>query len=94
MSIYTWNGDAPGWSDRISYSLNLSVECYNAMSKYLKVEYPLPKLGGNYILKKCYFSDHLALPFFSYGGMENWGLIIYEPGVVLFHEKVGVFLKK
>uniref|UniRef100_A0A914C2G0 Aminopeptidase N n=1 Tax=Acrobeloides nanus TaxID=290746 RepID=A0A914C2G0_9BILA len=73
IGVWAWNG--PGMMDRITVATDTAVTCYNGLKKYINVTYPINKL------------DHLALPFFSYGGMENWGLIIYDSDPILFHNQ-------
>lgn len=53
-------------SKSLNFALDIasrSIEFYN---QYFGVPYPLPK------------SDHVALPDFSSGAMENWGLVTYR----------------
>ncbi|XP_061679641.1 alanyl (membrane) aminopeptidase-like b [Syngnathoides biaculeatus] len=45
----------------------------------------------NYLLEKL---DQIALPDLSAAGMENWGLITYEEGVLLYEEGVSSQLHK
>ncbi|CAI9570874.1 unnamed protein product [Staurois parvus] len=48
------------------YALNVSKPILEFFEKYYRVPYPLPK------------SDQVALPDFSAGAMENWGLVTYR----------------
>ncbi|MDO4872153.1 MAG: M1 family metallopeptidase [bacterium] len=47
--------------------------------------------GQKFPLSKC---DHLALPDFSSGAMENWGLITYRETALLAGEKSAIAAKK
>jgi aminopeptidase N len=50
----------PNAYDQLEYALNASVGALEFLEEFYNIEYPLPKL------------DHIALPDFSSGAMENW----------------------
>jgi aminopeptidase N len=50
----------------LDFALDISIKTIEFYEQYFDTEYPLPK------------SDHVALPDFSSGAMENWGLITYR----------------
>lgn len=50
----------------LTFSLDVAVRAIEFFSDYFGTPYPLPK------------SDHVAVPDFSAGAMENWGLITYR----------------
>ncbi|KAM8974074.1 aminopeptidase N-like isoform 3-T3 [Pelodytes ibericus] len=58
------------------YALNITKPILDFFEEYYQVPYPLPK------------SDQVALPDFSAGAMENWGLVTYRETALLFDEKV------
>lgn len=53
-------------SNSLDFALKSAVELIEFYDDYFGTPYPLPK------------SDHVALPDFSSGAMENWGLITYR----------------
>lgn len=57
--------------DSLQFALDTGVRTIEFYNDYFDVEYPLPK---------C---DHVALPDFSSGAMENWGLITYRETALL-----------
>lgn len=66
----------------LDFALDIATRTVDFFDDYFGVPYPLPK---------C---DHVALPDFSSGAMENWGLITYrevallaEPGSVSISSK-------
>ncbi|KAJ1180035.1 hypothetical protein NDU88_005259 [Pleurodeles waltl] len=58
------------------YALNITGPILNFYEKYYQLPYPLPK------------SDQIALPDFSAGAMENWGLVTYRETALLYEPKV------
>ena len=66
----------------LDFALDIACRAIDFFNDYFGIAYPLPK------------SDHVALPDFTSGAMENWGLITYrevallaEPGTVSISSK-------
>ena len=59
------------------HSLDVAVKSLEFFGDYFKTPYPLPKL------------DMIALPDFSSGAMENWGLVTYREVAMLLDETSG-----
>ncbi len=57
--------------ESFSLALDAAIRSIEFFEDYFGVPYPLPK------------ADHVALPDFSSGAMENWGLITYREAVLL-----------
>lgn len=57
------------------FSLDLSVQTLKFYEKILGIDFPLPKM------------DHVAIPDFAQGAMENWGLITYRVVDLMLDEK-------
>ena len=55
----------------LDFALDIATRCLDFYENYFGVPYPLPK---------C---DHIALPDFEAGAMENWGLITYREACML-----------
>ena len=53
------------------FALDTSTRLLDYMNKYFGIPYPLKKL------------DHIAIPDFAAGAMENWGLITYRETALL-----------
>lgn len=53
-------------SESLDFALDIATRTIEFFNEYFGTPYPLPK------------SDHVALPDFSSGAMENWGLITYR----------------
>lgn len=58
-------------ADAFDFALDAAKRSIEFFEDYFGIPYPLPK------------SDHLALPDFSSGAMENWGLIVYRERLLL-----------
>ncbi|MDA1036275.1 MAG: M1 family metallopeptidase [Chloroflexi bacterium] len=54
------------------FALENSVKILDYMNDYFGIDYPLPKM------------DHIAIPDFAAGAMENWGAITYRETALLF----------
>jgi aminopeptidase N len=52
--------------ESLDFALDIATRTIDFFDDYFGVTYPLPK------------SDHVALPDFSSGAMENWGLVTYR----------------
>lgn len=72
VNIYATKAHAP---DSLDFALHHAVKTIDFFDEYFGVPYPLPK------------SDHIALPDFSSGAMENWGLITYREIALLADPK-------
>ncbi|KAK3599710.1 hypothetical protein CHS0354_037183 [Potamilus streckersoni] len=66
----------PAAIQQANYSLDVGVKILEYFEDYFDVEYPLPK------------QDMIAIPDFSAGAMENWGLITYRETAMLYEEGV------
>jgi aminopeptidase N len=53
-------------SDSLDFALDIATRTIDFFDEYFDTPYPLPK------------SDNVALPDFSQGAMENWGLVTYR----------------
>ncbi len=58
----------------LDFALDISVRCIEFYEDYFGVKYPIPQ------------SYHVAIPDFSAGAMENWGLITYREICLLVDE--------
>ncbi|MBM3941206.1 MAG: M1 family metallopeptidase [SAR202 cluster bacterium] len=56
------------------FALDNAVRLLRYMNDYFGIKYPLPKM------------DHIAIPDFAAGAMENWGAITYRETALLFDE--------
>lgn len=61
-------------SDELAFPLETAVHAIEFYEDYFGIPYPLPKL------------DNVAIPDFSAGAMENWGLITYRESMFLADE--------
>lgn len=65
VEVSIWSTKAHNPSN-LDFALDIATRTIDFFNDYFGVPYPLPK------------SDHVALPDFSAGAMENWGLITYR----------------
>jgi len=61
----------PGKENQASFALDTSVKLLGYFNEYFGIPYPLPKL------------DHIAIPDFAAGAMENWGAVTYRETALL-----------
>jgi aminopeptidase N len=69
-------------SESLDFALDISTRTIDFFDTYFDTPYPLPK------------SDQVALPDFSSGAMENWGLITYREVVLLADPKTSSLTNK
>ena len=60
--------------NQTQYALEIGLGSLDYFSKNLGIEYPITKM------------DMVAIPDFSAGAMENWGLITYRENALLYDE--------
>ncbi|XP_029834124.3 aminopeptidase N [Ixodes scapularis] len=58
----------------VEYSLSIGPRILEYYEEYFSIKYPLPK------------TDMIALPDFSAGAMENWGLVTFRETSLLFNK--------
>lgn len=69
-------------ADSLDFALDTSVKVIDFFNDYFDTPYPLPK---------C---DYVALPDFSSGAMENWGLTTYREIALLVDPKISSISSK
>lgn len=74
VNIYATPAQSP---ESLDFALDIATRGIEFFDEYFDVPYPLPK------------SDHVALPDFSSGAMENWGLVTYREIALLTDPKTG-----
>ena len=67
MRVWTTRGK----QEQGRFALETSVKLLDYFDEYFDIRYPLPKL------------DHMAIPDFAAGAMENWGIITYRETALL-----------
>ena len=70
VEVNVWATPAQN-ENTLDFALDIATQSIDFYDEYFGVKYPLPK------------SDHVALPDFSSGAMENWGLITYRESCLL-----------
>ena len=61
----------PGKESQAAFALDTSVKLLGYFNEYFGIPYPLAKL------------DHIAIPDFAAGAMENWGVVTYRETALL-----------
>ena len=75
VEVNVWATPAQS-EETLNFALDIATRSIDFYNEYFGVPYPLPK------------SDHVALPDFSSGAMENWGLITYRESCLLADPKL------
>ena len=75
VEVNVWATPAQS-EETLDFALDIATHSIDFYDEYFGVLYPLPK------------SDHVALPDFSSGAMENWGLITYRESCLLADPKL------
>lgn len=70
VEVNVWATPAQN-ENTLDFALDIATRSIDFYDEYFGAKYPLPK------------SDHVALPDFSSGAMENWGLITYRESCLL-----------
>ncbi|KAK3095719.1 hypothetical protein FSP39_018048 [Pinctada imbricata] len=66
----------PNKINQTDYAMDMAEKCYLFFLDYFNISDVVPK------------SDHVAVPDFSGGAMENWGLVIYRETALLYDPDV------
>ncbi|UMM35591.1 hypothetical protein L5515_008142 [Caenorhabditis briggsae] len=66
----------PEEKNATKYAVEAGVKCLEYYEQYYNISFPLPK------------QDMVALPDFSAGAMENWGLITYRENALLYDPRI------
>lgn len=80
ITLRVWT--TPAQVSQTEYALGVGKDVITYYEGYYNLGYPLPK------------QDMIAIPDFSSGAMENWGLITYRETALLFNEGVSAEANK
>lgn len=79
VSVWSTRAQNP---ESLDFPLDVAIKTIEFFDDYFGVPYPLPK------------ADHIALPDFSSGAMENWGLITYREIALLVDSNSSVSMRE
>lgn len=68
--------------NNLKFSLNVAIRVLEFYENYFGVKFPLQKI------------DHIAIPNFSSGAMENWGMITYREEALIVNSESSIDDKK
>ncbi|CAJ0961869.1 unnamed protein product, partial [Mesorhabditis belari] len=71
-----------GTSKQAEYALHAGIKSLECYEKLFGIPFPLGK------------QDMIAIPDFSFGAMENWGLVTYRETALLLDPEIGTSLEK
>ncbi len=81
VEVNTWATPAQS-ENSLHFALDVAIRSIEFFSDYFGTPYPLPK------------SDHVAVPDFSAGAMENWGLVTYREICLIADETTATSAKQ
>lgn len=68
--------------NQTDYALDIGPKVLKHLEDFFDIKFPIPKM------------DMVAIPDFSMGAMENWGLITYRETAMLFEKGVSSAVSK
>ncbi|CAJ0579229.1 unnamed protein product, partial [Mesorhabditis spiculigera] len=71
-----------GMGNQAKFALEAGIRCLECYEHLFGIPFPLKK------------QDMIAIPDFSFGAMENWGLVTYRETMLLFDDNVGTSFEK
>ncbi|XP_052740777.1 membrane alanyl aminopeptidase-like [Bicyclus anynana] len=71
----------PGVTSQHPYAADMAMKITNGMDEYFDIDYY--NMGQGQPMK----NDHIALPDFPSGAMENWGMVNYREAYLLYDEE-------
>jgi aminopeptidase N len=81
VEVNVWATKAQS-ADSLDFPLEVATKSIDFFDEYFGTPYPLPK------------ADHVALPDFTSGAMENWGLITYREITLLVNKNSSVSMRE
>ena len=96
---------SPTVVNKTNYALTVATKVLSYYEHVFGVAYPLPKLGVSIIFASPFslivtynpissYPDLFAIPDFSAGAMENWGLVTYRETALLYDNQADPEISK